>query len=186
MRTACRAILFIAMTCCVIAAQTISPDFKLEGAKKPGEKVTIKGTDMDKVTSVALQPEGKSDGKSNLAIDKFDKKPDKTEISFTVPDAANGKYTVIVTPPGNTSIPLTVTPEQKTPPSTGTPTPSPTPVIESVFPNTTFPVQSRFDFEINGQNFSPDPQKDEIEIEGQGLIRFGPLRYQSKAPDNKS
>jgi hypothetical protein len=186
MRTACRAILFTAMTCCVIAAQTISPDFKLEGAKKPGEKVTIKGTDMDKVTSVALQPEGKSDGKSNLAIDKFDKKPDKSEISFAVPDAANGKYTVIVTPPGNTSIPLTVTPEQKTPPSTGTPTPSPTPVIESVFPNTTFPVQSRFDFEINGQNFSPDPQKDEIEIEGQGLIRFGPLRYQSKAPDNKS
>jgi hypothetical protein len=59
-------------------------------------------------------------------------------------------------------------------------------VIESVFPNTTFPVQSRFDFEINGQNFSPDPQKDEIEVEGQGLIRFGPLRYQSKAPDIKA
>src|SRR6476660_8095309 len=103
MRTACRAILFTTMSCCIIAAQTISPDFKLEGAKKPGEQVTIKGTDMDKVTSVALRPEGKPDGKSDLAVPKFDKKPDKSEISFAVPDAANGKYTVIINPPGNTS-----------------------------------------------------------------------------------
>jgi hypothetical protein len=191
MRTICQAILLVILTCRVTAAQTIATDFKIEGAKKPGEQVTIKGAEMDKVTSVALRPEGKPDGKSDLAIQKFDKKPDKSEISFAVPDTANGKYTVIVTPPGNTSIPLTVTPEPKTPPSTGsaataTPTPSPTPVIESVFPTTTFPVQSRFDFEINGQNFSPDPQKDDIEVEGQGLIRFGPLRYQSKAPDIKS
>jgi len=170
MRTVCQAILFVIMSCCLMAAQTISPDFKFEGAKKPGEQATIKGADadMDKVTSVALRPEGKSDGKSDLVIQKFDKKPDKTEISFTVPDAANGKYTVIVTPPGNTSIPLTVTPAQTQQPAA----PAPTPVIDSVFPTTTFPTQKRFSFEINGRNFSPKPEENEIEVEGQGRILF--------------
>jgi hypothetical protein len=185
MRTACQAILLVILTCCITVAQTVTTK-AFDKSFAPGDQVTVSGTDMDKVTAVALRPEGKPDAKSDIPVpqDKLTKKP--AEISFAVPAAtANGKYTVIVTPPGNTSLLLTI--EQKTPPSSGTTvTPSPAPAIDSVFPNTTFPVQSRFDFEINGQNFSPDPQKNDIEVEGQGLIRFGPLRYQSKAPDIKS
>jgi hypothetical protein len=47
------------------------------------------------------------------------------------------------------------------------------PVVESVFPTTTYPTQSRFNFEINGQHFDPDPSHDEVEVQGQGVIQFG-------------
>ena len=56
------------------------------------------------------------------------------------------------------------------------------PVIESVFPTTTYPVQSRFSFEINGQRFNPDPEKDRVEVEGQGEIQFV-KRYKGQLPD---
>jgi hypothetical protein len=186
MQTACRAILFVTIACCVTAAQTVTTPFKIEGSKQPGEKVTIPGKGMKKVTAVALRPEGKTDAASDLQAANLNAQD--TDITFAVPTTAPaGKYTVILTPANNNSpIPLTVVAATQQAPATQTPTPSPTPVIDSVFPTTTFPVQSRFDFEINGQNFSSDPQKDDIEVEGQGLIRFGTLRYQSKAPDIKS
>jgi hypothetical protein len=55
------------------------------------------------------------------------------------------------------------------------------PVIESVFPTTTYPVQDRFAFEINGQNFDPDPDQDQIEVEGQGRVPFV-TRFKSQLP----
>lgn len=45
-------------------------------------------------------------------------------------------------------------------------------MIDSVFPTTTYPVQSRFSFEINGQRFDSEPKKDEVEVEGQGRVPF--------------
>lgn len=172
MRNACRTILFVALACGFITGQTVTPGFKFDKSYKPGDKPVITGTEMDKVTSVALRPDGKNDDQTDL---KADIAPPKSDgVTFTVPSSANGKYNVILTPVNNNDpIPFTVTP-------------TPAPVIDSVFPTTTFPVQTHFNFEINGQNFSSIPQKDEIEVEGQGPIHFGPLRYVSKAPDIQS
>ena len=183
MRTACRAILLVILTCCITAAQNVTTK-AFDKSVAPGDQVAIAGTDLDKVTAVALR----SDGKPDISIpqDKLNKKPDKTEISFAIPAAtAAGKYTVIVTPPGNTAIPLTVAAAATQPPATGSAaTATPAPVIESVFPTTTFPVQKRFNFEINGQHFSPNPKENVIEVEGQGTIPFNSY-HTSPLPDAK-
>lgn len=168
-------ILFLIMTCGTMVSQTVPPEFKFPDNNKPGDSLKITGTGLDNVKSVILKTEGKPD--LNLQPDSV--KVSATDITFTVPAAASGKYQVVLAPGSIKPIPLTVTPAS--PAVTAPPTPEP--VIDSVFPTTTYPVQNRFSFEINGQHFSPDPSEDQIEVEGQGLISFA-SRYRSTSPES--
>jgi hypothetical protein len=153
-----------------MAAQTVKTT-AFDKNFAPGDQVTISGADLDKVTAVALRPDGKSDDKSDLKADISAREAGK--VTFSVPASASGKYNVIVTPPGNTSIPLTVA---SAPPSSAgaSPTPLPAPVIRSVFPTTTFPTNDRFDFEIIGDNFDSHRENDVVEVDGQGPIEVSP------------
>jgi hypothetical protein len=143
-----------------ILAQTVTTT-KLED-KKPGDPVSISGSNLKQFTSVTLQS---TEGKPEIPPDNL--KIEDAGITFNMPAAASGKYLVKLGPGDkSTSIPLTVTP------AGGAPSPA-DPVIESVYPTTTYPVQGLFNFEINGQHFDPDPNNDQVEVQGQGRIHFG-------------
>jgi hypothetical protein len=68
--------------------------------------------------------------------------------------------------------PAAPTPPAPVPPAAPAPADATKPTIDSVFPTTSYPKRQLFDFEINGQHFSPDPVLDDVEVKGEGLIRF--------------
>lgn len=161
------------MVCGTVLSQTVPPDFAFPPTNRPGDPLKIRGTGLDAVKSITL----KSEGKPDVNVPPENVKVTPTEITFTVPASASGNYQVALLPGSVKPIPLMVTSTQ----SAGTP-PTEEPVIDSVFPTTTYPVQRRFSFEINGQHFSPDPGEDQIEVEGQGMVPFG-SRHRSGSTD---
>lgn len=58
---------------------------------------------------------------------------------------------------------------------------TPPQLIDSVFPTTSYPIDSRFSFDIIGHDFNPDPTLDEVDVYGQGPIQFK-SRYRIPAP----
>jgi hypothetical protein len=180
MRIAWHSFFLLAVAGSVLTAQTVQQDSKFQENYKPGDTWKIRGSDLDKVTSVTLKAQGKTD------VSVSDSKRAATELSFAIPLDSSGKYQVVLAPGNIPAIPLNVTPADKQPPpqtpAAQTPPPQSPPVINSVFPTTTYPVQSRFDFELNGDHFSSDPNDDQIEVDGQGLIEFKSRRT-SPSPD---
>jgi hypothetical protein len=174
MRTAYRSLLSFFLFCCpmAVAAQTVTAGFQFPTDIKPGGSATIPGAGLGGVTAVTLKAAGKTD------LPATNVNATATAVTFTVPATASGTYQVVLSPGSISPIPLTVTPG----PAVGTPaaTEKP-PVIDSVFPTTTYPIQNRFNFEVDGQRFDADPNNDQIEVDGQGLIKFG-SRYRSPAP----
>src|SRR5271165_2726524 len=138
-----------------------------------GQNAEVTGTGLNAVTAVLLKSSGKTD-LSPTIVSKTD-----TALSFTVPaNTAAGSYTVALTPaPAGTAIlTLTVTAAPAPPPAPApapaVASPSPAPVIDSVFPAAPFPTRQRFNFDINGSNFSPTPDKNTINVEGPGDVQF--------------
>jgi len=175
MRPICKFVLAVSITCGAVVAQKLTPDFKFEGDRQPGDRLKITGTALDSIKAIKLKGQ---DGKPDISVPADSLKITPTEIDFPVPAGANGTYQVELSPGNGQPVPLTVTPKS----STGTNTPTDKPVIDSVFPTTTYPVQDHFSFEINGRNFSPAPEDDQVEVEGQGRIFFG-SRYPSLSED---
>jgi hypothetical protein len=160
---------FLAIVANILTAQTVPQEFKFPEKTKPGDTLKISGTQLDRIKSLTLQAKDRPD----LTPDWVKISP--AEVTFIVPPSASGNYQVALTPGSIGPFPLTVTPAE-------TQSPTEKPVIDSVFPATTYPVQNRFGFELNGQHFSPDPSEDQIEVEGQGFIDFG-SRYKSPPRD---
>src|SRR5437660_116214 len=168
MRTSSRSFLCTILLCCTLFGQKLNPP---AGPVKPGDAVTLTGEVLGAATAAALKP---ADGKPDVPTTGF--VATATSVKFTVPaSAAAGAYKVHLSGVTVGDVELTVAASGQ-----ATPAPAATPVINSVFQTTIYPVQDRFTFEINGQNFDPDPDKDEVEIMGQGLIPFG---SRHKSPD---
>jgi hypothetical protein len=104
MRAACRSILLIIVFCCAVCSQTLTPGFQFPATVKPGDSETITGTDLAGITSVVLKATGKPD-RAATAVQAT-----PTSVTFTVPQADGGSYTVAFSPGTITPIPLTVTP----------------------------------------------------------------------------
>lgn len=86
--------------------QTLAPSFRFLDPIKPGDSLTVDGTDMATITTVALKAAGKPD----LAATAV--QATSTNVKFTVPLTASGIYTVALSSSKIDSIPLTVTPVQ--------------------------------------------------------------------------
>ena len=86
--------------------QTLAPSFRFLDPIKPGDSLTVDGTDMATITAVALKAAGKPD----LAATAV--QATSTNVKFTVPLTASGIYTVALSSSKIDSIPLTVTPVQ--------------------------------------------------------------------------
>lgn len=146
---------------------------KQPGPVKIGDPVAYLGNGLDKVSSVQLQLPG-----SDKLLDAQQLSKSAGSLVFTAPDTA-GTYSVLMNP-GNKTYTLSVT-------TSASPAP-PRPVIESVFPATSYPVQEgssrdRFNFEINGEHFSPKADSNDIEVEGQGLIPFDANKIAGATPE---
>jgi hypothetical protein len=169
MRIACQSIFFLAISGYSLAAQTVPEDFKFTESKRPGGSASITGNGLSAVSKVTLKAAG--DGKPEVDVNFHH--VGSTQLEFTVPAVAGGDYLVYLAPGNIKPIALAVASTEPQPPPER-------PVIDSVFPTTTYPVKSRYGFQINGQHFSPDPNEDQIEVEGQGIIEFG-TRYISSS-----
>jgi hypothetical protein len=88
--------------CYPIFCQTMTPGFQFPAGVKPGDSLTITGADLGGITSVTL----KAPGKADLPAGYVQATP--TSITFTVPPAASGSYTVVLSPGSIAPIPLTV------------------------------------------------------------------------------
>jgi hypothetical protein len=119
---------------------------------KPTETVTLMGTGLAGITSVVLTAAGVTTSIASVTATA-------NTVKFTVPAIANGSYTITLMPGPVPAPSLTVVSPEK-------------PIIDSVYPTTTYPVANRFSFDVNGQHFDPDPAKDEIDVLGQGPIEF--------------
>jgi IPT/TIG domain len=109
-----RSILFLTAFCGGLFGQTLTQGFQFPATVKPGDTVTVTGTDLASITAVTL----KASGKPDLAATSIQTTP--TSVTFTIPPNAAGSYTVALSPGSITPIPLTVTsPQQGTAPSAG-------------------------------------------------------------------
>ena len=158
---------------CSLAAQSVTPDFKFQPSYRPGDPVTINGTGLDKVTSATLQAAGKA------ALPPINVTASANSVSFKAP-ADPGQYTVTLNP-AVAGIPALTVAAPAAPAPQAPASPAPEPLIDSVFPATTYPIRDRFNFDINGRNFDPDPNNDGIDVLGQGTIQFK-SRFQSATP----
>jgi hypothetical protein len=145
---------------CGPAAGQAQPTGLAPASAKPGDQITIAGTNLAGINGATVIAAGISTPVAavNAAAGS---------VKFNLPAVAAGNYSVTLQP-GAIAVPGALTVAAAAPPPA-----APTPVIDSIFPATTYPVGDRFGFEINGQHFDPDPTKDEVDIQGQGLITFG-------------
>src|SRR5271165_4352027 len=163
----------IILLACISSLQAQPSAVKLTSTSvQAGQNAEVTGTGLNAVT-VLLKSSGKTD-LSPTIVSKTD-----TALSFTVPaNTAAGSYTVALTPApaGTANLTLTVTAAPAPPPAPApapaVASPSPAPVIDSVFPAAPFPTRQRFNFDINGSNFSPTPDKNTINVEGPGDVQF--------------
>src|SRR5262249_15997470 len=102
MRIACHSFFYLAIACGVLTAQTLQQDFKFPENNKPGDTLKITGTDQKKVKSMELRAEGKTPVSVDL------KNASATDVSFTIPPDATGKYQVVLGPGSIPPIPLNV------------------------------------------------------------------------------
>jgi hypothetical protein len=109
-----RSVLFLSLCCHVVFGQALAPGFQFPPTVKPSDALTVTGTDLAGITAVTLKAAGKPD----LAATGV--RAVATSVTFTIPAAATGIYTVALSP-STITIPLTVTPPTVLP-ATGTPT----------------------------------------------------------------
>src|SRR5438876_2037812 len=111
------------------AVQAEAADFQFPASVKPGDTLTVPGTDLAGVKDVTL-----TGGKRDLAGTNVS--ATATGVTFTVPAEASGIYQVMLSPSKRAAIPLTVTVAASTatpppPPPTGAPPTTGKPVIDS-------------------------------------------------------
>jgi hypothetical protein len=92
------------LCCHAVFGQALAPGFKFPVTVKPGDELTVSGNDLAGITAVTLKAAGNPD----LAATGV--RAAATSVAFTVPPAAHGVYTVVLSPGTIASIPLTVTP----------------------------------------------------------------------------
>lgn len=123
------AVFFCALSGCFLSGQTLTPSFQFSGPAKPGDPLTITGTDLAGITTVTLKSTA---GKPDLTATS----PHATaaSVTFTVPATASGAYTVVLSPGSIAPIPLTVNPPTSAA-NTPVTTPAPPPVSRIYMPD---------------------------------------------------